>query len=147
LDEDRKGGLVSHGYIIEGIQTKTTLLLCYLELPERDKVKCNTDGACRGNLGNSALAFCVRDDVGDLIYATARGIGIATNTEAKAMAIKEALRFCQSFNLKGVTIETDSLTLKMMIEREWKVPWELIEIIEAIRVQLQFLQGIIKHIF
>ncbi|KAH0657705.1 hypothetical protein KY289_026453 [Solanum tuberosum] len=91
----------------------------------RDRVKCNTDGACRGNPGMSALAFCVRDEFGDLIYAAARGIGIATNTEAKSMAIKEALGFCQSINLKEVTIETDSLTLKMMIEREWKVSWDL----------------------
>ncbi|KAH0776356.1 hypothetical protein KY290_007767 [Solanum tuberosum] len=41
------------------------------KFPARDRVKCNTDGACRGNLGMSALAFCVRDEFGDLIYATA----------------------------------------------------------------------------
>ncbi|WMV42196.1 hypothetical protein MTR67_035581 [Solanum verrucosum] len=88
------------------------------KFPARDRVKCNTDGACRGNSGMSALVFCVRDEFGDLIYVAARGIGIATNTEAKYMAIKKALGFWQSINLKEVTIETDSLTLKMMIERE-----------------------------
>ncbi|KAK4724055.1 hypothetical protein R3W88_026834 [Solanum pinnatisectum] len=34
-----------------------------------------------------------------------------------------------------------------MIENQWKVPWELIEIIEDIRVKLQSLQGNIIHIF
>ncbi|KAK4716387.1 hypothetical protein R3W88_014725 [Solanum pinnatisectum] len=34
-----------------------------------------------------------------------------------------------------------------MIEKQWKVPWELIEVIEDIRVTLQSLQGNIIHIF
>ncbi|WMV19697.1 hypothetical protein MTR67_013082 [Solanum verrucosum] len=80
------------------------------DLQTRDKVKCNTDGACRGNPGMSALSFC-------------------------------------SINLKEVTIETDSPTLKMMIEREWKVPGDLIEMIEGIRVQMQLVQANIKHIY
>ncbi|KAH0712315.1 hypothetical protein KY285_007875 [Solanum tuberosum] len=88
------------------------------KFPERNKVKCNTDGARKGNPRKSALAFCVRDEVDNLIYATARGIGITTNTEAETMAIKEVLGFCESLNLKGATIETNSFTLKKMIERQ-----------------------------
>lgn len=37
------------------------------------KVKCNTDGVCRGNPGKSSLAFCARDERGDLIYAAGKG--------------------------------------------------------------------------
>ncbi|KAK6780202.1 hypothetical protein RDI58_022386 [Solanum bulbocastanum] len=32
-------------------------------------VKCNTDGASKGNLGESAYGFCIRDSSGDLLYA------------------------------------------------------------------------------
>uniref|UniRef100_M1BLN1 RNase H family protein n=1 Tax=Solanum tuberosum TaxID=4113 RepID=M1BLN1_SOLTU len=46
-----------------------------------------------------------------------------------------------------MTIETDSLTLKKMIKRQWKVPWELIEQIEDIRVKLHSMQGQVIHTF
>ncbi|KAK4737233.1 hypothetical protein R3W88_000930 [Solanum pinnatisectum] len=55
--------------------------------PGRNKVKCNTDGAARGNLGASSISFVVRDEEGDLIYARAKGIGIATNMKAEALAL------------------------------------------------------------
>lgn len=117
------------------------------QFPEKDKLKCNIDGACWGNPGKCASAFCVRDEKGDLIYAKARGIGIGTNTEAEVYVIKEALEFCLTLHVQGITMETDSLTLERMIEKQWKVPWELIEIIEDIRVKSQSLQGNIIHIF
>ncbi|KAH0669679.1 hypothetical protein KY289_024172 [Solanum tuberosum] len=117
------------------------------QFPEKDKLKCNTDSACWGNLGKCASVFCVQDEKGDLIYAKARGIRIGTNTEAEVHAIKEALEFYLTLHVQGITMKTYSLTLKRMIEKQWKVPWELIEIIEDIRVKLQLLQGNIIHIF
>lgn len=36
---------------------------------EEGKVKCNTDGASKGNSGESAHRFCIRDYKRDLIYA------------------------------------------------------------------------------
>uniref|UniRef100_A0A0V0HK02 Putative ovule protein n=1 Tax=Solanum chacoense TaxID=4108 RepID=A0A0V0HK02_SOLCH len=29
--------------------------------PRRDRVKCNTDGASKGNLGDSSFGFCIRN--------------------------------------------------------------------------------------
>lgn len=88
------------------------------QFPEKDKLKCNIDGACWGNPGKCASAFCVRDEKGDLIYAKARGIRIGTNTEAEVYVIKEALEFCLTLHVQGITMETDSLTLKRMIEKQ-----------------------------
>ncbi|KAK4726527.1 hypothetical protein R3W88_031444 [Solanum pinnatisectum] len=51
----------------------------------------NTDGASKENPGESAYGFCFRDKHGDLIYAQAKGIGIATNIKEEARAIYEAL--------------------------------------------------------
>ncbi|WMV07614.1 hypothetical protein MTR67_000999 [Solanum verrucosum] len=42
--------------------------------PKDYQVKCNTDGACRGNPGWSSFGFCFRDNKGDLIYAKSKGI-------------------------------------------------------------------------
>lgn len=39
---------------------------------KRNKMKYNTDGACRGNPDLGALAYCFRDENGDLVYAMAK---------------------------------------------------------------------------
>ncbi|KAH0663918.1 hypothetical protein KY285_028841 [Solanum tuberosum] len=55
--------------------------------PMMDQVKCNTDEASKGNLGESAIRMCFRDMNGDIIYAQAKRIGFATNIEAEVKAI------------------------------------------------------------
>lgn len=97
------------------------------EKPGRNRVKCNTDGASRGNPGDSALAFCIRNEDGDLVYARARGIGFAANLEAEMSAIHEALMYCQVNLYSDFILETDSLGLLRMINNEWKTPWEVVE--------------------
>lgn len=52
-----------------------------------------------------------------MIFARAKGIGVASNTYAEIEAIKEALEYIQRKELKDVTVEMDSLTLKRMIDR------------------------------
>ncbi|KAH0649910.1 hypothetical protein KY284_029822 [Solanum tuberosum] len=37
--------------------------------PEEGWIKCNTDGASKGNPGMSSYGFCLRDKNGDVIYA------------------------------------------------------------------------------
>ncbi|KAK4706811.1 hypothetical protein R3W88_033629 [Solanum pinnatisectum] len=54
---------------------------------ERGKIKCNSDGACIGNPGESFYNFCLRNGSGDLIYEEAKKIGHETNFEAEAVAI------------------------------------------------------------
>ncbi|WMV50754.1 hypothetical protein MTR67_044139 [Solanum verrucosum] len=63
------------------------------------------------------------------------------------MAILEALQYCMGKELMGVIVETDSLSLKRMIEKQWKVPWELVERIEEIRVLVHKLQALLTHTF
>uniref|UniRef100_M1BF38 RNase H family protein n=1 Tax=Solanum tuberosum TaxID=4113 RepID=M1BF38_SOLTU len=115
--------------------------------PVAQKLKCNTDGASRGNPGMCSFSFCIRDDRGDIRYARAKRIGITTNTEAEVLAIHEALEYNYCNDLMGITIETDSLSLKKMILNQWKVPWEIVERIEDIRQSLQQLDARIIHIF
>ncbi|KAH0754600.1 hypothetical protein KY290_024870 [Solanum tuberosum] len=63
-----------------------------LELPKQGCIKCNTDGASRGNPGESAYAFCIRNSSGDLIKEEARCMGITTSMEAETNAVIMALR-------------------------------------------------------
>ncbi|KAH0646318.1 hypothetical protein KY284_034202 [Solanum tuberosum] len=63
------------------------------------------------------------------------------------MEILEALQYYMGKELMGVIVETDSLSLKRMIEKQWKVPWELVERIEEIRVLVHKLQASLTHTF
>ncbi|XP_049399852.1 uncharacterized protein LOC125863924 [Solanum stenotomum] len=72
--------------------------------PERDKVKYNTDGASKGNPGDSSFGFCIRNHEGNLLYAKAKRIGVATNTKVESMAILEALQYCMGKELMGVIV-------------------------------------------
>ncbi|PHT47875.1 hypothetical protein CQW23_12083 [Capsicum baccatum] len=55
-------------------------------------MKCNTDGASKGNPGPSLYGFCLRDHRADIICAHAGALGHDTNIEAEAKAILEALK-------------------------------------------------------
>ncbi|XP_019250979.1 PREDICTED: uncharacterized protein LOC109229885 [Nicotiana attenuata] len=66
-----------------------------LEFPGEGWLKVNTDGASRGNPGRSAVGYCVKDENGDIVFAAGKEIHETTETEAEAMAIVEALRFCR----------------------------------------------------
>uniref|UniRef100_A0A0V0IG00 Putative ovule protein n=1 Tax=Solanum chacoense TaxID=4108 RepID=A0A0V0IG00_SOLCH len=64
----------------------TTKLIKW-ECPPSGWCKYNTDGASRGNPGQSSYAFCLRNDKGDMIYVEAATIQSSTSTEAEAKAI------------------------------------------------------------
>lgn len=51
--------------------------------PPEGWLKCNTDGASRGNPSPSAIAFCIRNKEGNLLVAKGVKIGETTNLAAK----------------------------------------------------------------
>ncbi|KAG5572010.1 hypothetical protein H5410_061776 [Solanum commersonii] len=50
-------------------------------------------------------------------------------------------------NVQDVLIETDSRGLKKIIQKEWKVPWELVERMEEIRDIMLLTVTIITHTY
>lgn len=44
--------------------------------PDNDFLKCNSEGASRGNPGPSGCAYCIRDSAGDFVYANSSECGI-----------------------------------------------------------------------
>ncbi|KAH0708987.1 hypothetical protein KY284_010414 [Solanum tuberosum] len=113
--------------------------------PPRNKIKVNTDGACRGNPGQSAYGFCIRDEYGNLLYAQGEDIGLRTNTEAEIIAILEALRYCKRVGLEGFWLESDSLSIVNCLRNSWKVPWERVEQVEECRVLMEITKVRIQH--
>ncbi|XP_075097910.1 uncharacterized protein LOC142175230 [Nicotiana tabacum] len=108
--------------------------------------KCNRDGASRGNPGPSSYSFCVRDCHGDLVYARANKIGETTNIVAEAKAIAEGLAYCVEKQLYPLIIETDSLTMKKIIEGEWDPPWCIGTEVRRIKEKKEQFNIIFQHV-
>lgn len=102
------------------------------EFPLEGWIKVNTDGACRGNPGRSAIGFCLRDEAGDLRYAQGLEITEGSNNEAEAIAIMEALKLCKALNYTQIWLQTDSMLLENIIMGSWKPPWCIVDQVEGI---------------
>lgn len=72
------------------------------EFPMDGWIKFNTDGASRGNPGRSSIGFCMRNELGDVVYARGKEVHETTNTVAEAMAILEALRYCSQHHISHI---------------------------------------------
>lgn len=53
------------------------------------------DGTSRGIPGRISIGFCLRNELGDVIYACGKEVHETTNTVAEALAVLEALRYCR----------------------------------------------------
>lgn len=56
----------------------------FWKLPKVNKLKCNTDGACRRNPGWNSISLCIKNGERELVYARSQGVGWRTNMEAEA---------------------------------------------------------------
>jgi len=70
-----------------------------------------------------------------------------TITDAEIKAILEAMRYYQRDNSHTVIIETDSLGSKNMIQKQWKPPCEVTNMIEEIQEYIQTVHAHISHTF
>ncbi|KAH0693102.1 hypothetical protein KY285_020199 [Solanum tuberosum] len=96
-------------------------------------LKCNTDGASKGNPGLSSVAFCIRDHTGDLVVAIGKRIEEVPSLKAEALAIKECLEYCHRMNYKKIILEIDSWSLVQILQGTWERPWNVILEIKSIR--------------
>lgn len=92
--------------------------------PPFGSYKCNTDGLCKGNPGPGSMAFCVRNDAGELVYAETRYLKKCTVLESEMKAIRMGVEHCAKHNLFPL-IETDSLRAEKVINGVWETPWSV----------------------
>ncbi|XP_060200359.1 uncharacterized protein LOC132628609 [Lycium barbarum] len=92
---------------------------------------------CSGNPGPSSAAFCIRNEEGALVYAASKMLTDRTNIVAEAEAIRMGLSHCVEKQFFPLIIETDSMTMKMILNTEWKVPWSISMLVEDIRRMME----------
>ncbi|XP_060194894.1 uncharacterized protein LOC132624080 [Lycium barbarum] len=136
-------------HIIQFFEEYKPTVICRLikwRRPASGVFKCNTDGVAKGNPGPSSAAFCIRNDVGDLVYAVAKTLTDGTNIVAEAEAIRMGMRYCVEKQLFPLIIETDSMSMKMILKEEWKVPWSISMLVNDIKRMMEDQTVAVEHI-
>lgn len=108
-------------------------------------LKCNTDGASKGNPGLSSAAFCIRDHKGSFVVAKGIKIQDTKNMVAEARAIRECLSYCNERGITNIIIETDSLAMVHIIEGDWDLPWNVALEVNNIRRLRRSVSARVKH--
>ena len=84
-----------------------------------------TDGASRGNGGESATSYIILNEECKELARGVRHIGLATNNMAEYMAIHDAIEYCYLnilFNpAECCTIMSDSMLIIKQLSKEWKI--------------------------
>lgn len=50
-------------------------------------------------------------------------------------------------DLSNVVIEIDSLGMRKILSQEWKIPWEIVHIVEEIQEMREFIVNQVQHIY
>ncbi|KAF9588669.1 hypothetical protein IFM89_014390 [Coptis chinensis] len=81
---------------------------CTWELPERNTIKINCDGAAKGNPGNAGLGVVYRNSSGDFMLVMWRKLGINTNYLAECLTILEGIECAVQRGWCKLWVESDS---------------------------------------
>lgn len=93
--------------------------------PDIGVLKCNVDGASRGNPGISGIGGVIRNSDKKFLGYFAMGIGYGWAYEAEVKAILQGLLFCQQFLFRNVIVESDAtIAIGWVISKD-KRPWKL----------------------
>jgi ribonuclease HI len=80
-----------------------------------------TDGASRGNPGESGIGVVMKDENGRLIHSAGKYIGKATNNIAEYMALIECLKKARDTNCRKLVVHSDSELLVRQLQGTYRV--------------------------
>lgn len=85
----------------------------------------NTDGASRGNPGESSIGFVIKIQGGPILHQEGKRIGLATNNIAEYKAVFQALEYIKkhypSSQAHQITVVSDSQLLAKQLSGSFKV--------------------------
>ncbi|MDA8346272.1 MAG: ribonuclease HI family protein [Thermaerobacter sp.] len=108
----------------------------------------HTDGASRGNPGESGIGIVMYDGQGSVVKEFCRFIGTTTNNVAEYSALIEALRAAHGLGAEEVAVRSDSELMVKQILGELKVRHDGLQplFVEARRLFLRFRQWRIEYV-
>lgn len=88
-----------------------------------------TDGGSRGNPGEAAVGFLIKDEAEKLLVQKGGRIGVATNNAAEYQAVVKALEWLAENNFlkKDINFFSDSMLMVNQLSGLWKIKDEQIK--------------------
>jgi ribonuclease HI len=80
-----------------------------------------TDGASRGNPGESGVGIVLKDEGGNIIASQSGYIGQATNNIAEYTALAACLKLVQRFPCSSLIVHSDSELMVRQLNGQYKV--------------------------
>jgi ribonuclease HI len=80
-----------------------------------------TDGASRGNPGESGIGFLLRDNGGNVIFSASGYIGQTTNNSAEYEALLRCLEKAASLGCTKLIVHSDSELMVRQLRGEYRV--------------------------
>jgi ribonuclease HI len=81
----------------------------------------HTDGASRGNPGESGIGIVLRDELGNVLYSAGGYIGTATNNIAEYQALLACLRKAIAMECRHLVVHSDSQLMVRQICGQYRV--------------------------
>ncbi|GAU47028.1 hypothetical protein TSUD_239850 [Trifolium subterraneum] len=111
-------------------------------------MKCNIDGAAKGNTGLAGCGGVFRNHEANLLYYFAEPLGFFTSFQAELSAAISAIEVAFRFNWHNLWIETDStLVVRAFQNHSYVVTWNLRNKWTNALFLFKQLNGIVSHIF
>jgi ribonuclease HI len=102
------------------------------------KIIAYTDGASRGNPGESGIGIVIKDEQGKLIESQYGFIGQATNNIAEYTALAACLKMVSRMDCSELVVHSDSELMVRQLNGEYKVKDS------GLKKQFQEIRGILK---
>lgn len=80
-----------------------------------------TDGASRGNPGESGIGIIMKNERGKVIHSSGGYIGTATNNTAEYVALIECLKKAKETKCKKLVVHSDSELLVRQLQGRYRV--------------------------
>ena len=81
----------------------------------------HTDGASRGNPGESGIGIILRDESGNIIFSGGGYIGQATNNIAEYQALLACLKKARALECKKLIVHSDSQLMVRQLQGKYRV--------------------------
>lgn len=130
---------------LQEIRSHTSFKLIRWNPPKDGWFKGNSDGASKENPGPSSIAFCIRNNKGELMVAKGQRIHNTTSLEAKALAIRECMQYCSDNSIVHIIMESDSWSMVQILSKVWEVPWSIAMVVKSIGTLIENLSVRVIH--
>jgi ribonuclease HI len=115
--------------------------------PIHSWLKCNIDGASKGNPGVSGCGGIFRNEEAEAVICFAEPLGLRTSYHAELCGLMRAVEIAKDMNWSNIWFESDSTLVVLATKKPDKVPWEIRNRWNNAMTMIRSMNYIVTHIY